>query len=41
VVNNFNPLDKRADGGALWENFAVMEIVKKHEYDRSYANFYF
>lgn len=41
VINNFNPLDKRDDLGALWENFMVVERMKYREYHRIEANQYF
>jgi predicted AAA+ superfamily ATPase len=41
VINNFNRLDMRSDVGALWENFVVMEFIKKHEYAGDFAQFYF
>lgn len=41
VINNFNPIDKREDLGALWENFMVVERMKYREYHRIEANQYF
>ncbi len=41
VINNFNPLDKRDDLGALWENFIIVERMKYREYHRIDANQYF
>lgn len=41
VISNFNSLDLRDDVGALWENFVVMERLKKTHYERSFKNFYF
>jgi hypothetical protein len=41
VINDFRPVELRNDLGALWENFVVMELMKKYEYQRRYANFYF
>ena len=41
VINNFNPLNKRDDLGALWENFIVVERMKYREYHRIEANQYF
>ena len=32
IINNFNSLDLRNDIGELWENFCVIERVKKLEY---------
>lgn len=41
LINNFNPLDLRNDIGALWENYLVMERLKKQAYQPIYANNYF
>ncbi|MBK8829748.1 MAG: ATP-binding protein [Saprospiraceae bacterium] len=41
IINNFNPLTLRNDVGQLWENFCVMERIKKNEYDRRHVNTYF
>jgi len=41
LINNFNPLDLRGDTGELWENFIVMERLKKQSYNSIYANNYF
>ncbi len=41
VINNFNPLNRRDDLGALWENFMVVERMKYREYHRVEANQYF
>jgi len=41
LILNFNPLDKRNDIGALWENFLVMERLKKQSYKKIYTNNYF
>jgi len=41
VINNFNGLDSRPDGGALWENFAIVERLKYQEYRRARVNNYF
>ena len=41
ILNNFNPVDSRPDIGALWENFCVIETLKKVEYEQSFANLYF
>lgn len=29
IINNFNPMTLRNDVGQLWENFCVMERIKK------------
>jgi len=41
VINNFNGLDSRADKGALWENFMIVERLKFRENRRRRANSYF
>lgn len=41
VINNFNPLHLRNDIGQLWENYVVMERLKKQTYRNVYANNYF
>lgn len=41
LINNFNPLSLRNDIGALWENYLVMERIKKQNYLRLWSNNYF
>ena len=41
LINNFNPLSLRDDVGLLWENYLVMERLKKQEYLGMAANNYF
>lgn len=41
IVNNFNMLNRRNDIGMLWENFMVMERLKKQQYHSIYCNNYF
>ncbi|MBA4390097.1 MAG: AAA family ATPase [Syntrophus sp. (in: bacteria)] len=41
LINNFNPLDLRNDVGELWENYLVMERLKRQEYLAKPANNYF
>lgn len=41
VINNFNALRMRNDVGMLWENYLVMERVKRQEYLNARANNYF
>lgn len=41
LINNFNKLSLRNDGGAIFENFAVAEVVKKEANKPQKANFYF
>lgn len=41
LINNYNPLDVRTDIGALWENFLLVERMKKIKYARERINMYF
>jgi len=41
LISNFNKIGVRDDIGAIWENFLVMERLKKQEYGKIYANNYF
>lgn len=41
IINNFNYLKDRNDGGALWENFLIIERIKKNSYTKLYGNSYF
>lgn len=41
LISNFNSFDKRNDIGQLWENFLVVERLKKQEYTNLYSNNYF
>jgi hypothetical protein len=41
LINNFNDVKTRMDMGMLWENFCVMERLKKQEYQSIYSNNYF
>ncbi len=41
VIAQFNGLDQRSDQGALWENFMVIERLKRRTYQPLYANVYF
>lgn len=41
VISNFNPLNLRDDTGRLWENFLVVERIKKQSYKAIFANNYF
>lgn len=41
VINQFNQLDDRDDIGALWENFVVLERIKRNRYLRSFHHSYF
>jgi len=39
--SNFNHIGIRDDIGMLWENYIVMERIKKQSYDEIFANNYF
>ncbi|OGH16290.1 MAG: hypothetical protein A3C22_02615 [Candidatus Levybacteria bacterium RIFCSPHIGHO2_02_FULL_37_10] len=41
LINNFNALSLRNDGGAIFENFAIAEMIKKEANKPQKANFYF
>jgi Predicted ATPase (AAA+ superfamily) len=41
IIANFNPLEIRDDIGKLWENFLVVERLKKQAYNKIYSNNYF
>ncbi len=41
LISNFNELKIRNDIGQLWENFLLMERIKKQSYTGIYANNYF
>lgn len=41
IINNFNPMNLRADTGALWENFLVSERQKRLAYHEISVNRYF
>ena len=41
VIQNFNPLVKRGDLGALWENFMVIERLKARSYNGLHARDFF
>ena len=41
LIQNLNPLDLRNDTGGLWENFCVVERLKKLEYAGINCNQYF
>jgi hypothetical protein len=41
IIGNYNPVSHRDDIGALWENFLVIERLKKQAYKPIYANNYF
>ena len=41
LIDNFKPLSERNDLGQLWENFLIMERVKKNHYNRRFITPYF
>ena len=41
LIANFNLLALRNDIGLLWENFLVIERIKKQTYQNTFANYYF
>lgn len=41
IISSFNPLELRNDVGQLWENFLVMERLKKQKYMNIYSNNFF
>lgn len=41
LINNFNDLSIRTDGGAIFENFVVVEMLKKEANKPQKTNFYF
>ncbi|NJO90799.1 MAG: ATP-binding protein [Chloroflexia bacterium] len=41
LINNFNKLELRNDIGGLWENFCVIERLKRNENNRRFVNTYF
>jgi predicted AAA+ superfamily ATPase len=41
IINAFNTLDTRNDIGALWENFCIVELMKKANNSRQFFNNYF
>lgn len=41
LINNYNPLSLRTDIGPLWENFLILERLKKIQYSRERINSYY
>lgn len=41
IINNFAPVGLRSDMGGLWENFFIMERIKRNAYSGIKANYYF
>ncbi len=41
LVNNFQPLTLRGDIGALWENFCILERLKRHQREENLLKSYY
>lgn len=41
VIENYQPLELRGDVGQLWENFLLLERMKKQAYNFEFSNRYF
>ena len=41
LISNFNKIDDRNDIGQLWENFLLLERIKRNEYKQFSTNYYF
>jgi predicted AAA+ superfamily ATPase len=41
LINNFNKLSSRGDVGELWENYLIIERLKKQHYTKIYSQNYF
>lgn len=41
MIDDFSPLSGRQDAGALWENFFIIERMKRHSLQRNWTQFYF
>lgn len=41
LISNLNSIDLRDDIGQLWENFLLIERIKRNSYSKSYPNYYF
>lgn len=41
LISNFNSLENRGDVGQLWENFLMIERIKRNSYTDFYTNSYF
>ena len=41
LIGNLNSLDNRDDAGMLWENFLIVERMKRKEYKQAlYSHYY-
>jgi hypothetical protein len=41
IIQNYNPIHVRNDIGSMWENFCVIERLKRNTYAHTHANAYF
>ncbi len=41
LIENFDPIETRGDIGSLWENFLVLERIKRNTYTDPYKSVYF
>lgn len=41
LIRNFNSISLRSDAGAMFENWAISEKIKKSNNNRDFSNFYF
>ena len=41
ILSAFQPLHLRNDIGALFENFFILELIKKNAYTRAWKKYYF
>lgn len=41
LVGDFRPLEVRGDVGALWENFVLVERLKKNQFEQKYVRSYY
>lgn len=41
IISNFNKLENRNDIGQIWENFLIIERLKKNHYTNLSTNYYF
>ncbi|MBN1468560.1 MAG: DUF4143 domain-containing protein, partial [Fusobacteriaceae bacterium] len=41
VISQFNDIENRNDFGQLFENFIIIERIKKHSYEQFYGDHYF
>lgn len=41
LIQDFGDLNLRSDIGGIWENFCILELLKKYENEGGYGQFYF